>query len=65
MIVGRLKEPLVLDVGDDNDIYICRGVNIVVLPCKFQPKELSSSAIREVIEKIKMDSDCRALLDND
>jgi len=63
VIIGKLKEPLVIDVGDRQDVYICRGVWVRAEALEVQPDGLSKSAVREVMQKIKKDSECRELLE--
>ena len=65
MIVGKLKEPLVMDVGEKEDIYICRGVYVEVQPCRLQPNALSKSAVREVMQKIRRNSEYEELLEGE
>lgn len=63
MIVDKLKEPLVMDIGDKQDVYICRGVWVRAEALEVQPDPLSKSAVREVMQKIRRESDCQGLLE--
>ena len=65
MIVGKLKEPLVMDVGDRQDVYICRGVWVRAEALEVQPDGLSKSAVREVMQKIKRNSEYEGLLEGE
>jgi len=65
MIVGKLKEPLVMDVGDRQDVYICRGVWVRAEALAVQPDGLSKSAVREVMQKIKRDTEYNGLLEGE
>jgi len=65
VIVGKLKEPLVMDVGDRQDVYICRGVWVRAEALEVQPDGLSKSAVREVMQKIKRNSEYEGLLEGE
>lgn len=65
MIVGKLKEPLVMDVGKGQDVYICRGVWVRAEALEVQPNGLSKSAVREVMQKIKRNTEYEGLLEGD
>lgn len=65
MIVGKLKEPLVMDVGEGQDVYICRGVWVRAEALEVQPNGLSKSAVREVMQKIKHNTEYEGLLEGE
>ena len=52
-----------MDVGEKEDIYICRGVYVEVQLCRLQPDALSKSAVREVMQKIRRNAECEELLE--
>jgi len=65
VIIGKLKEPLVMDVGEGQDVYICRGVWVRAEALEMQPDALSKSAVREVMQKIRHNSECEELLEGE
>lgn len=65
MIIGKLKEPMVMDVGEGQDVYICRGVWVRAEALEVQPDALSKSAVREIAQKIKRDGEYEELLEGE